>query len=713
MASGSHHVRLDAARRGTRAQRTAIAVVIALVVAMFSVVVPAVTGLAPQAGAATTNFTLTKTPSTTTLPYGGGSVTYTYTVKNNTSGYLYYVDGQDDKCRNLSRPSSSGMKSVGIGWFKSAWRLDAGATATFTCTQTLTKTTTNKATFTFGTDVNFWAQITGQASNTATATVTMANDVSNVCTIGTIWGNVGVWGGTATAYQYPVNANGTLGAPIKTLTMSGANGADIAISPDGTKMYAMEGTGKIRVYDVATGTLVQTINVSFSDNATWVNGNTANYNTLNSLSFGPNNTLYLGGNHYDGSAGFSGGSSSLYVLDLKTVGTGLTASGTAQVLVPGNSTNPWGFAGDFVTLPNGDLLATVNTQDATSKPSKFILYVKKADGTFAAPIDVGQPKVGSTGIVSWGMTFANGSLWLADNQGNWDRVDRIPTATDTASTVYAATAVNPDSVTAYWGATGSQEVNAQCSSPAINLTKTAGTVTGPDASGVYTATYTVKAINTSTTMAGTYAPITDTQQFDSNLVVQSASWTGKATGSATGAGPYAITTNTTNIAANTTDTYTVSIKFTWSGDVDPSVCSATGGGTFNTVALPAETQPTTDNAACDPMPWVNVAKTAGTNTGPDANGVYSVTYTVDVVNSGSVATTFGALTDTVAFDPNFTVTGLKWTSDKITLDANGNPVTTTGGGPTSGTLTGAGPSFQLAPAGTAIAAGVDYRSTSP
>ncbi len=137
----------------------------------------------------------------------------------------------------------------------------------------------------------------------------------------------------------------------------------------------------------------------------------------------------------------------------------------------------------------------------------------------------------------------------------------------------------------------------------LNLAKTAGVLSGPNATGDYTATYAVTVTNSSTP-ATTYGPITDTPSFNSNLTVTGASWTGQSTGSATGAGPFTIGAASTSIPANTTHTYNVTVTFRYTGTGTATACGVAGTGLFNAASLPSpqETGVTTDNSACVAAP---------------------------------------------------------------------------------------------------------------
>ncbi|GAB3557310.1 DUF11 domain-containing protein [Arthrobacter alkaliphilus] len=94
------------------------------------------------------------------------------------------------------------------------------------------------------------------------------------------------------------------------------------------------------------------------------------------------------------------------------------------------------------------------------------------------------------------------------------------------------------------------------------------------------------------------------------------------------------------------------------------------------------------------LPIINVAKQAGTVTGPDTNGNYVANYTITVANTGSVPGSYGPLTDTPAFASNLAITGAAWT-------------TSGSGAPAGGSSSTAGP-YTLAPAASGIAPGVTH-----
>jgi len=107
---------------------------------------------------------LVKTPSPLTLPFGGGSVTYNYKVKNIGTVPMHFVELNDDHCPSqnikfLSSDKNSALTSVD----SNSW-LAVGETWSYSCTTNVAQTTLNTAV------------VTGQANSiratdTAVATV--------------------------------------------------------------------------------------------------------------------------------------------------------------------------------------------------------------------------------------------------------------------------------------------------------------------------------------------------------------------------------------------------------------------------------------------------------------------------------------------------------------------------------------------------------------
>ncbi len=278
-----------------------------------------------------------------------------------------------------------------------------------------------------------------------------------------------------------------------------------------------------------------------------------------------------------------------------------------------------------------------------------------------------------------------------------------PIATD--SYVNVATATGTDAAV-------NQAVNDQDGTqvnvlkPQVDATKSGGTITGPDASGNYTVTYNVSVANTGQGNAFV-GPLVDTPAFSSNLTVSGTSWQGTSggatSGSVTGAGPGTLAPAGTQLQGTVagggtgqTMTWTVTSTFRFNDQNAATTCSGTGTGLYNGLRLDGATESTTtNNSACvnPPVrtPLIDASKTPGTVTGPDANGDYIVTYTMNVKNSGQVDGTYGPLTDTPSFAPNLAVTSASWSAS--------GP-----GAPSPNSGTGAGP-FTLAGPGTVLTAG--------
>ena len=114
--------------------------------------------VAPDEEANNPAINIVKTPSTTTLPAGGGAVTFTYVVTNTGDVPLSTVTVSDDKC---------GAAELVSGDTSGDELLDLDETWTFTCKMDLTDTTTN-----IGTATGHNGDDTVTDTDTATVTVT-------------------------------------------------------------------------------------------------------------------------------------------------------------------------------------------------------------------------------------------------------------------------------------------------------------------------------------------------------------------------------------------------------------------------------------------------------------------------------------------------------------------------------------------------------------
>jgi len=189
--------------------------------------------------------------------------------------------------------------------------------------------------------------------------------------------------------------------------------------------------------------------------------------------------------------------------------------------------------------------------------------------------------------------------------------------------------------------------------PSLNVSKTPGAVSGPDADGDFTVGYTVSVTNGGTA-AGTYGPITETPQFDPTLEVTGVSWRPAGSGSWTtdASAPYLIGTAGSTIAAGTTHAYDVVVTFHYTGAIAASGCDGTPGhGLFNTVTVPAGQEQGTlaDNDACveppaPPTPSISIEKSADLAQAAPGD---TVTYTLVVKNAGAAPARDVTVTDSL------------------------------------------------------------------
>ena len=295
------------------------------------------------------------------------------------------------------------------------------------------------------------------------------------------------------------------------------------------------------------------------------------------------------------------------------------------------------------------------TTPAVSDDKCSPLALKPADQT-ALTGDLDADGVLDVGEV-WYFTCATTLTWTSTNTS--------VTNTATATGKYGTTNLP---------ATDTWTVTLSPAPASINVSKTAGTVTGPDASGTYSVTYTVSVRNTGQT-AGSYGPITDTPQFSSNLTATGATWVGQSSGSATGSGPYSIGAANTSLAAGGTHTYTVTVTFKFTTFTAATACGGAGTGLYNSVSLPAgqEQGATTDNSACvtpppPPAPAITLTKSAGPINDLDSNGHDpgdTIAYSFTVKSTGNTPLASITLTDAKCDTGTLTRTGGDTNSDSV------------------------------------------------
>ena len=284
-----------------------------------------------------------------------------------------------------------------------------------------------------------------------------------------------------------------------------------------------------------------------------------------------------------------------------------------------------------------------------------------------------------------GDSNSNGLLDPGETWIYWSAPTAISASVDNVGTATGIGNVTASKVT------GTDTAHVTALQPSIDLAKAPGTLTGPAADGGYTVTYTVTVKNTGQG-SGSYGPITDTLQFDPNLVPQTATWSkGTTTGPTTTftAAPHTFTVGaitSTPLAAGATDTYTVTVRYLPKGAPAAAICTAPNTGLYNSVALPSgQETDTSNNSACVAPPRFAVQKavdgSAPGTTGPTqtaahdaATGTFSttVTYRVTVTNTGTVVYAHPAITDTATVFTGFTRTGITLNGTAVTPAADGS-----------------------------------------
>lgn len=192
---------------------------------------------------------------------------------------------------------------------------------------------------------------------------------------------------------------------------------DIAWSADGTKLYGTDyDDGDIDTINLATGGWTVRHGLT---------GAAAGKSTFNSLSALPNGNLLLGVD----------GESAIYEVNPST---GLTAV-YARSLPDGYSP-----AGDFLTLPDGDLLALVYEETALEDFDSTLMRLK-SDGT---RVIIG------TAPGSYGMMQSGGAVYLAGVDGIIRKLSTVPTASSVTA-LTTSTIASPG--IELWGASTIQD----------------------------------------------------------------------------------------------------------------------------------------------------------------------------------------------------------------------------------------------------------------
>ena len=185
----------------------------------------------------------------------------------------------------------------------------------------------------------------------------------------------------------------------------------------------------------------------------------------------------------------------------------------------------------------------------------------------------------------------------------------------------------------------------------------------PNANGSYNVTYQI-VVNNNGGAVGTNS-LKDTPLFDNDVVINSGSYSGQASGAMNTSGSTTLASNA-SINAGSTHTYNVNFNVTLNlaigspdgGDNIYTSCavsgngpgSAAGQGLYNKAELDKTGDGLTDitDDACGDLPNVTMFKNFVSAT-PNANGSYNVTYQILVNNNGGATGTYG-LKDTPLFD---------------------------------------------------------------
>ncbi|MBC6995631.1 DUF11 domain-containing protein, partial [Lewinella lacunae] len=202
--------------------------------------------------------------------------------------------------------------------------------------------------------------------------------------------------------------------------------------------------------------------------------------------------------------------------------------------------------------------------------------------------------------------------------------------------------------------------------PNVELAKTFVSATvQPD--GSYNVVYTI-AVTNNGGATGTYG-LTDTPAFDNDVTINGGTFSGEASGTLT-AGTTTLTTNN-SIAAGATETFTLTYNvtldltagstdggdnvYTACGNGGPNGEGTPGQGLYNTAYLDTngDGQPDSSDDACGDLPNLLLDKEFVSAT-PNADGTYTVVYTIAVTNNGGATGTYG-LTDTPSFEDDVTI----------------------------------------------------------
>ena len=244
--------------------------------------------------------------------------------------------------------------------------------------------------------------------------------VAATCSVATVWTSSPIIGTPNNALiEYS-----TSGALLRSITVAGTTPlTDIAISPDGTRMWGITFDTQLFEINMATGAVVSSPTVT----GPW----TGNSNSLSAL---PNGRLVTASDNQ------------LYEIDPAT---STSQAITGAVLPPGYATS-----GDFLTLDANRLLIAVQSPGG---PGLFIMDLSTTPAT---------GDLHGTTPISFGAAAAGGFVYLAGPEGILYRVSAVPGAPTTDPVIVAVVADLDDSgiasVSEYWGAASPEDAGIAC-----------------------------------------------------------------------------------------------------------------------------------------------------------------------------------------------------------------------------------------------------------
>lgn len=251
---------------------------------------------------------------------------------------------------------------------------------------------------------------------------------------------------TGTLQRFTVDP--TTGALSHATTLPATNAyGDIAMSPDESGLYAVsyvrapEETELIRL-DPATGAELERTAIA----PLVTTDGTAEI--FNALSFSPDGRVFLGGPR----------TTNLFSVDPSD---GSWTTPTPPSFPSLSDTTLLYSAGDFLTLPDGDLLAVLTNSTIPDGPWTFLSRIDLGAGTATVVARIADRVQGAA--------QAGGRVYLAAVSGTVYSIDEIPQGTDENHDITAQleVALASDGVTSWWGATSAQDATGGCPVPAV------------------------------------------------------------------------------------------------------------------------------------------------------------------------------------------------------------------------------------------------------